>query len=313
MRLERTNLLERTSRPGMYELPSVSWSQLEPGAFETQYGFLEAGPIILSTRSYNLGLKAAAKLVPNTCIIGVAADTRTRARCLGKEFGPSSINLARTSNEMSTIGASWFCSIMLHEEPLASEYSTTPDVLALLEKTQTTQLAEDPLYAHRLRTSIMRVLSLSLETEDSMLPIGVPAKSIYGALVPLALEALERFDTHRVEASRCLTKRLAAVRRCESYMIEHSSESVTLLDLSRISGMTSRSLGNAFEAVTGSAPADYLRRIRLSGAHRSLLLADKRTTITNVATDWGFWHMGHFSHYYSKMFGETPSQTLLKS
>jgi AraC family ethanolamine operon transcriptional activator len=213
---------------------------------------------------------------------------------------------------MSTVGVSSFCSILLHEDELAREYPSTPDVLALLEKTQAVRLAEDPLYAHRLRTSILRVLSLSRETEASMLPVGVAARTIYGALVPLAAAALGRFDAHRVEASRCFTKRLDAVRRCESYMHERSNEPMTLLDLSRISGMTSRSLTNAFEAVTGLGPADYLRRVRLSGAHRALLSANKTDTkITDVATAWGFWHMGHFAHYYRKMFGETPSQTLL--
>lgn len=312
MLLQRTNLLERTWRPNMYELSSVSWSQLEPGVFETRCGFLEAGPIILSTRSYNLGLKAAANLVPGTSIIAVTADTRTRARCLGNEFGSSSINLARTSNEVSTIGASWFCSIMFDEERLARDFATTPDVLALLNRTQRPQLAEDPLYSHRLRTSILRVLSLAFETAESMVPLGVRENIVYGALVPLALEALERVDAHRVEASRCLTKRLAAVRVCEDYIHANSSEPVTLLDLSRVSGMTSRSLVNAFEAATGFAPVDYLKRVRLSGVRRALLLADEKVaTITEVATSWGFWHLGHFARNYRKMFGETPSQTLL--
>ncbi len=314
MDLQRTNLLERTWRPGMYERSGVTWSQLEAGAFETRFSFLEAGPIIISSRSYNVGLKAAATLVPNTSLLAVAADARTRARCLGREFGSSSIALARTSNEMSTAGPSSFCSVLIHEELLAREFATTPDVLALLEKTQKAQLADDPFHANRLRTAIMRFFYLLHESDESMLPAGLPAKSVYGLLVPLVADALERFDTHRSEGSKCLTKRLAAVRVCESYMHEHKDEPVTLLDLSRISGFTSRSLTNAFEAVTGFTPADYLRRLRLTGAHRALVLADRRNTkVTDVATAWGFWHLGHFSQNYRKMFGETPSQTLLHS
>jgi AraC family transcriptional regulator, ethanolamine operon transcriptional activator len=37
-----------------------------------------------------------------------------------------------------------------------------------------------------------------------------------------------------------------------------------------------------------------------------------RTRIIGVATDWGFWHMGHFARDYRAMFGESPSRTLLK-
>ena len=142
-----------------------SWSQLEAGAFETRFSFLEAGPIIISSRSYNVGLKAAATLVPNTSLLAVAADARTRARCLGREFGSSSIALARTSNEMSTAGPSSFCSVLIHEELLAREFATTPDVLALLEKTQKAQLADDPFHANRLRTAIMRFFYLLHESD----------------------------------------------------------------------------------------------------------------------------------------------------
>ncbi|MCK5375915.1 MAG: helix-turn-helix domain-containing protein, partial [Acidobacteria bacterium] len=32
--------------------------------------------------------------------------------------------------------------------------------------------------------------------------------------------------------------------------------------------------------------------------------------VTDVANNWGFWHMGQFAADYRKMFGELPSQTL---
>ncbi|MGK7938928.1 MAG: helix-turn-helix domain-containing protein [Crocosphaera sp.] len=50
---------------------------------------------------------------------------------------------------------------------------------------------------------------------------------------------------------------------------------------------------------------------RLNGIRRALLLADpKINTVKNIAYNWGFWHLGHFSVDYKKMFGETPAQTL---
>jgi AraC family transcriptional regulator, ethanolamine operon transcriptional activator len=94
-------------------------------------------------------------------------------------------------------------------------------------------------------------------------------------------------------------------------MREHTGETITLLDLCQVSQMRSRSLINAFEAIRGLSPMEYLKRLRLSGVRRALQLANKETRIIDIATDWGFWHMGHFSKYYQAMFGELPSQTLL--
>jgi len=306
-----TKRLESTIRPGTFVAATASWAQLQPGTFEVHYGFLKAGPLLLSTRRFTTGIKVSADLLPQISMICVAANHTTAARFFGKGTDGGSFFVIRSSVEISTEGPAWFCSLTLNEDSLAREFPQTPDVVALLDKTQKITLGDHPLYAHRLRTSIMSLFSFgTLGTQFT--PYGFPEKSIYGTLVPLAAAGLEAVNNHAVEASKCRTKRLAAVKTCESYMHEHRSEPVTLLDLCAVAGMRSRSLINAFEAVTGFSPMDYLRRLRLSGAHHALQLADKkRTKIIDVATDWGFWHMGHFTHYYREMFGETPSKTLL--
>jgi AraC family ethanolamine operon transcriptional activator len=124
-----------------------------------------------------------------------------------------------------------------------------------------------------------------------------------------------------VERNAAARRRFAAVRFCEQYMREHLDTRLTILDLSIACGMRSRSLINAFEAITGFGPADHLKRLRLSGVRRELQRADKsQVKVIDIAMDWGFWHMSHFakdyrSHFakdYRVMFGESPSQTLLQ-
>jgi transcriptional regulator GlxA family with amidase domain len=55
----------------------------------------------------------------------------------------------------------------------------------------------------------------------------------------------------------------------------------------------------------------YLREIRLQHARKDLSAADPtETTVTEIATRWGFLHPGRFSAQYRERFGEPPSATL---
>ncbi len=78
-------------------------------------------------------------------------------------------------------------------------------------------------------------------------------------------------------------------------MREHIDEAISLLDLSRACGMRlrSRSLINAFKAIAGLSPMDYLKRIRLTAVRNALLRADPRSTrVIDVAMESGFWAYG---------------------
>lgn len=75
----------------------------------------------------------------------------------------------------------------------------------------------------------------------------------------------------------------------------------------RVSG---RLLEDCFRDVVGMGAASWLRVQRLNRAHRDLRMADPESTVAEVATRWGFWHLGRFSGYYRDLFGCSPSETL---
>jgi transcriptional regulator GlxA family with amidase domain len=105
--------------------------------------------------------------------------------------------------------------------------------------------------------------------------------------------------------------RQQAVERAESFVRAHPGMVVPISRLSRVAGVSERGLRNAFHTVRGMSPKQYLLTVRLHGVRRALTAAgEKSTTVTDAATDYGFFELGRFAACYREVFGEAPSETL---
>ncbi|MQA77349.1 MAG: helix-turn-helix domain-containing protein [Streptosporangiales bacterium] len=85
---------------------------------------------------------------------------------------------------------------------------------------------------------------------------------------------------------------------------------LTVATIAERVGVSERSLQLAFRRQTGTSPGRHLRDMRLDRARHTLLTtaADERS-ISRIATEWGFFHLGRFAGAYRRRFGENPSQT----
>lgn len=100
----------------------------------------------------------------------------------------------------------------------------------------------------------------------------------------------------------------AIMRRVSEWAADCPEETLNLVELAAVAGVSLRQLQQAFKAFTGMSPAHWLRLRRLNGARRDLRYGG--ATVAEVAMRWSFWHLGRFSESYRQLFKEFPSETL---
>lgn len=104
-----------------------------------------------------------------------------------------------------------------------------------------------------------------------------------------------------------------AVRRAEAYLDAHANEPMNMADLAAEAGVSVRTLQAGFKAQRGVSPMAFLKERRLELARKRLVFSVPGTSVTDVALDCGFRHLGRFSREYLKRFGESPSDTLRRA
>ncbi|HJQ15464.1 MAG TPA: helix-turn-helix transcriptional regulator [Allosphingosinicella sp.] len=127
------------------------------------------------------------------------------------------------------------------------------------------------------------------------------------------LGALQCFPNNYSEMLRHGTSTMAPfyVRNAEEYLRAHCQSDVTLEDLARSTGVSTRSLFYGFRRWRNTTPMAYLKKVRLTRAREALRAGAKTgTSVTDIAMSVGYWHLSRFSSDYKARFGEPPSKTL---
>ena len=162
--------------------------------------------------------------------------------------------------------------------------------------------------------SLSRLLQLHQATGDlaktapDILAKPEVARAIEEALVEamvlcLAADYPEARNVHR--------HRARVMRRLEEIVGAKSGETLYMAELCAAVGATYWTLRDCCLEYLGMSPKRYLWMRRMNLARRALRSADlEHTTVTEVATEYGFWELGRFSVAYRSLFGEPPSAAL---
>lgn len=104
------------------------------------------------------------------------------------------------------------------------------------------------------------------------------------------------------------------VKRVADYIETYADQPLSVDDLAAYAGVSTRSLFAGFKKYRNTTPMALLRYVRMKRAHAELIAPKTSSvTVTEVALNWGFAHLGRFTADYRKIFGESPSETLRRS
>jgi AraC-like DNA-binding protein len=175
-----------------------------------------------------------------------------------------------------------------------------------------------PSFTHRLRPPAALLSRLSNLHEAA----GHLAKTAPDILAqPEVARALEHALTHAMvscvsggeaaETSSAHHRHAAVMRRLEGVLEANPDRTLYVAELCAAVGASDGTLRACCQEYLGMSPMRYLWLRRMNLARRALLTADPAaSSVTGIATNFGFWELGRFAVAYRSLFGESPSAAL---
>jgi len=147
------------------------------------------------------------------------------------------------------------------------------------------------------------------ETAPEIIANPDAARGLEQALIEAMVGCLGSADAR--EDSVAQRQHELIMRRFHRVVEESPDRPLYIPEICHTMGVSDRTLRVCCQEQLGTGPKRYLLLRRLHLARRALReRSPDTTTVTEIATRYGFWHFGRFAGEYQSLFGEPPSLTL---
>jgi AraC-like DNA-binding protein len=155
--------------------------------------------------------------------------------------------------------------------------------------------------------------SAGVLAEDAPAVLAHPeaARGLEQALIEAMVDCL---GGGKVEEDRAALRQHAAIMQRFHRVIEKNlDEPLYITEICKQVGASERTLNVCCQEHLGMAPKHYLLLRRMHMVRRALRESTPtETTVTEIATRYGFWQFGRLAGEYRSLFGELPSATLAR-
>ena len=130
-----------------------------------------------------------------------------------------------------------------------------------------------------------------------------------GELELLLIDLLNHITSLKDANNKLVTKRgrNRIWRKAVDFVADHIHEQISIPSLCSELDCSERTLQYAFQERFRVTPKDYIKATKLQKVKRELLTREE-LMISDIASKYGFWHMGQFAADFRKQFGKLPSQ-----
>lgn len=174
------------------------------------------------------------------------------------------------------------------------------------------QFETDPYFIDCVSSLLSYLCHEAEENRKTPNPFNLSLRHIEELLISLILE--RQPHNYFKEFTRMDARPLPQyINRAVDYIYANASRPMTLAMIAEAAGISIRTLNAGFRKYQDCSPMEFLKNIRLDRARAVLAHATPAdTSVTSVALNWGFNHLGRFAHDYYGRFGEYPQETLKK-
>jgi AraC-like DNA-binding protein len=157
---------------------------------------------------------------------------------------------------------------------------------------------------------VLRLVDHELRRDDGLLRHGIMRRTLERLLIESLLIGHQHNYSLQLERAPA-TSGAGVIRTAMELLDAHPERPWTAGALAAEVGVSVRALHAGFRSTTDLGPMTYLRHVRLARVHEDLVHADPATTtVSSLARNWGFAHLGRFSAAYAQRYGQPPSATL---
>ena len=158
------------------------------------------------------------------------------------------------------------------------------------------------------RSTFLYVLN-ALDSQPTLLDHPLIASN-YGELLLGTLLSLPHNFSDELAQSAETSPVPGSVVKAEEYIEANAGLPITITDVLLQAKCSRKVLFANFRKFRGYTPGEFLASVRLELAHTRLSYPKEADTVTSIAYESGFSHLGRFSSNYRKRFGALPSETL---